>query len=268
MAAFKSASSYNRGAGEPTLVPAAPAARARKLSLALQGGGSLSAFTWGVLDRLLEESDIDIGAISGASAGAINAALLASGLAEGGREAARKALARFWNHLTEEASYRSLMLIGAFSPAGSSVAFGPALQFDPFDLDPLREVLFNHIDFVALRKPACPKLLIATTRVRDGALRLFGNCEMTADVLLASICPPLAHCAVEIEGELLLGRRLCRQPPARWPDGRTSRHAAGAGDAEPRLLRADHQGRDRSPPRSDRGERRAQCRNISARIIR
>jgi NTE family protein len=213
MAAFKSASSYNRGAGEPTLVPAAPAARARKLSLALQGGGSLSAFTWGVLDRLLEESDIDIGAISGASAGAINAALLASGLAEGGREAARKALARFWNHLTEEASYRSLMLIGAFSPAGSSVAFGPALQFDPFDLDPLREVLFNHIDFVALRKPACPKLLIATTRVRDGALRLFGNREMTADVLLASICPPLAHCAVEIEGGSYWDGGFAANPP-------------------------------------------------------
>src|SRR5215475_10958868 len=78
MAAFKSASSSNRSAGEPTLVPASPAARARKLSLALQGGGSLSAFTWGVLDRLLEQPDFEIGAISGASAGAINAALLAS----------------------------------------------------------------------------------------------------------------------------------------------------------------------------------------------
>ena len=140
MAAFKSASSSDRGAPEPTLVPAAPAARARKLSLALQGGGSLSAFTWGVLDRLLEAPDFEIGAISGASAGAVNAALLASGLAEGGRDGARRSLAQFWNYLAEEASFRSLMLIGAFSPAGSSVAFGPALQFDPFDLDPLREV--------------------------------------------------------------------------------------------------------------------------------
>jgi len=153
MAAFKSASSSDRRAAEPTLVPATPIAPSRKLSLALQGGGSLSAFTWGVLDRLLEETDLDIGAISGASGGAINAALLASGLVEGGRDGARKALARFWNHLIEEASFRSLMLIGAFSPAGSSVAFGPALQFDPFDLDPLREVLFNHIDFGALRRP-------------------------------------------------------------------------------------------------------------------
>ena len=166
-----------------------------------------------MLDRLLEAPDFDIGAISGASAGAINAALLASGLAEGGREGARKALARFWNHLTEEASFRSLMLIGAFSPAGSSVAFGPALQFDPFDLDPLREVLFNHIDFVALRKPACPKLLIATTRVRDGALRIFGNRELTADVLLASTCPPLVHCAVEIEGGSYWDGGFAANPP-------------------------------------------------------
>src|SRR5581483_1732882 len=213
MAAFKSASSSDRRTAEPTLVPAPPATRARKLSLALQGGGSLSAFTWGVLDRLLEAPDCDVSAISGASAGAINAALLASGLAEGGREGARKALSRFWNYLTEEASFRSLMLIGAFSPAGSSVAFGAALQFDPFDLDPLREVLFDHIDFVALRKPACPKLLIATTRVRDGALRIFGNRELTADVLLASTCPPLVHCAIEIEGGSYWDGGFAANPP-------------------------------------------------------
>jgi NTE family protein len=213
MAAFKSASSSDRRATEPTLVPATPAVPSRKLSLALQGGGSLSAFTWGVLDRLLEAPDCDIAAISGASAGAINATLLASGLVEGGREGARKSLARFWNHLTEEASFRSLMLIGAFSPAGSSVAFGPALQFDPFDLDPLREVLFNHIDFVALRNPACPKLLIATTRVRDGALRIFRNREITADVLLASTCPPLVHCAVEIEGGSYWDGGFVANPP-------------------------------------------------------
>jgi NTE family protein len=213
MAAFKSASSSDRRAAEPTLVPAAPAARGRKLSLALQGGGSLSAFTWGVLDRLLEAPDLEIGAISGASAGAINAALLAAGLTEGGREGARKALSRFWTHLTEEASFRSLMLIGAFSPAGSSVAFGPALQFDPGDLDPLREVLFDHIDFVALRKPSCPKLLIATTRVRDGGLRIFGNRELTADVLLASTCPPLVHCAVEIEGGSYWDGGFAANPP-------------------------------------------------------
>ncbi len=176
----------------------------QKLSLALQGGGSFGAFTWGVLERLLEEPACEIGAISGASVGAINATLLACGLAQGGRESARKLLTRFWQRMTNETSFRSLMLVGGFSPAGSSVAFGPTLrsgQFDPFDLDPLREALSRDIDFAALRSPSCPQLLVAATRVRDGRQQIFDNAAMTADVLLASTCPPLVHCAVEIEGE-------------------------------------------------------------------
>jgi NTE family protein len=100
----------------------------RRLSLALQGGGSFGAFTWGVLERLLEEPDCDIDAISGASAGAVNGVLLASGLVEGGREGARTRLRGFWRRITEEASFRSLMLIGGFSPAGTSVTFGRGLS--------------------------------------------------------------------------------------------------------------------------------------------
>jgi NTE family protein len=176
----------------------------QKLSLALQGGGSFGAFTWGVLERLLEESACEISAISGASVGAINATLLACGLVQGGREGARKLLARFWQRMTNETSFRSLMLIGGFSTAGSAVAFGPTLrsgQFDPFDLDPLREALARDIDFAALRSPSCPQLLVAATRVRDGRQQIFDNAAMSADVLLASTCPPLVHCAVEIEGE-------------------------------------------------------------------
>lgn len=176
----------------------------RKLSLALQGGGTFAAFTWGVLERLLEESSIEIDTISGASAGAINALLLACGLAEGGREGARTRLSRFWLRLMHEASFRSLMLVGGFSPAGSSVAFGPTLrsgQFDPFDLDPLRQALSRDINFAALRDAKCPKLLIAATRIHDGQQQIFRNDAITADVALASTCPPLVHCAVEIDGE-------------------------------------------------------------------
>ncbi|TFV38590.1 patatin-like phospholipase family protein [Bradyrhizobium frederickii] len=175
----------------------------RRLSLALQGGGTFAAFTWGVLERLLEEP-IEIDTISGASAGAINALLLACGLAEGGREGARSRLNRFWARLMHEASFRSLMLLGGFSPAGSSVAFGPTLrsgQFDPFDLDPLRLALSRDIDFTALQDPRAPKLLIAATRIRDGQQQIFRNDAVTADVALASTCPPLVHCAVEIDGE-------------------------------------------------------------------
>ena len=207
--------------------PARPAARAaktspppswppRKLSLALQGGGSFAAFTWGVLERLLEESACAFDAVSGASAGSVNAVLLASALAEGGRERAHARLAQFWNRMVNEASFRSLMLLGGFSPAGSSVAFGAALrsgQFDPLDLDPLRRVLAKHINFDALRAPDAPKLLIAATRVRDGAARLFRNSEVTADVVLASTCPPLVHCAVDIDGDAHWDGGYAANPP-------------------------------------------------------
>ena len=206
--------------GQP--LPATPASfvvlspPTRKLSLALQGGGSFGAFTWGVLERLLEEPDCEIDAVSGASVGAVNAALLACGLLTGGREGARRQLARFWNRIINESSFRSLMLIGGFSPAGSSVALGPTLrsgQFDPFDLDPLREALTKDIEFAAIRKSNRPKLLIAATRVRDGRLKIFGNADMTPDVLLASTCPPLIHCAIEIAGEPYWDGGFTANPP-------------------------------------------------------
>jgi NTE family protein len=188
----------------------------RKLSLALQGGGTFAAFTWGVLERLLEEPDIEIDTISGASAGAVNALLLACGLAEGGREAARSRLNRFWVRLMHEASFRSLMLVGGFSPTGSSVAFGPTLrsgQFDPFDLDPLRQALSRDINFAALRAAKSPKLLIAATRIRDGQQQIFRNDAITTDVALASTCPPLVHCAVEIDGEAYWDGGFGGNPP-------------------------------------------------------
>lgn len=188
----------------------------RKLSLALQGGGTFAAFSWGVLERLLEEPSIAFDTVSGASAGAINALLLATGLAEGGREGARSRLNRFWVRLMHEASFRSLMLLGGFSPAGSSVAFGPTLrsgQFDPFDLDPLRQALSRDINFAVLRDAACPKLLIAATRIRDGHQQVFRNDAITADVALASTCPPLVHCAVEIDGEAYWDGGFGGNPP-------------------------------------------------------
>ncbi|MDA9409241.1 patatin-like phospholipase family protein [Bradyrhizobium sp. CCBAU 45384] len=207
----------------PVVTTAAPVARTRpqqwpprKLSLALQGGGTFAAFTWGVLERLLEEPSIEFDTISGASAGAINALLLACGLAEGGREGARNRLNRFWTRLMHEASFRSLMLVGGFSPAGSSVAFGPTLrsgQFDPFDLDPLRQALSRDMNFAALRDAKCPKLLIAATRIRDGQQQIFGNDAITADVALASTCPPLVHCAVEIDGEAYWDGGFGGNPP-------------------------------------------------------
>jgi NTE family protein len=211
LAAAGPAASYRQyGVQQPRAWPP------RKLSLALQGGGAFGAFTWGVLDRLLDEDGCELDAISGASAGAINAVLLACGLVEGGRHGAQSRLRRFWTRMTNDASFRALMLIGGFSPAGSSVAFGPALrlgQLDPFDLDPLRQVLAQEINFPALRAPNCPKLLIAATRVRDGRLQIFRNSDITSDVVLASTCPPLVHCAVEIAGESYWDGGFAANPP-------------------------------------------------------
>jgi NTE family protein len=210
LAAAGAAASYRQYGPPPRAWPS------RKLSLALQGGGSFGAFTWGVLDRLLDEPDCDLDAISGASAGAVNGTLLACGLVEGGRHGAQSRLKRFWTRMTNDASFRSVMLVGGFSPAGSSVAFGPALrsgQFEPFDLDPLRQVLGQEINFSALREKTCPRLLVATTRVRDGKLQIFRNRDITADVVLASTCPPLVHCAVEIDGESYWDGGYAANPP-------------------------------------------------------
>jgi NTE family protein len=206
----ESKSGFQARAAEP------PAWPPRKLSLALQGGGTFAAFTWGVLDRLLEEPDLSFDAISGASAGAINAVLLACGLAEGGRERARALLARFWNRTVNGTSFRQLMLIGALSPASTAVSFGPGLrasQFDPLDLGPLRQSLLRDIDFATLRTSACPKLLIAATRVRDGRPQIFRNADITTDVVLASTCPPLVHSAVEIGDEAYWDGGHSANPP-------------------------------------------------------
>lgn len=169
------------------------------LSLALQGGGSFGAFTWGVLDRLLETPDLEFDAISGASAGAVNATLMAAGLAEGGRDGAREKLEKFWKRMSAASSFLPLNAI----PPGMEIlaqALSP-YQFNPFDLNPLRRALESEIDFERIRDARTPRLLIATTRVSDGALRIFRNNELSVDAILASACLPLIHRTVEIDGE-------------------------------------------------------------------
>jgi NTE family protein len=187
-----------------------------RLSLALQGGGSFGAFTWGVLDRLLEEPAIEFDHISGASAGAVNAVLLACGLIEGGREGARAKLGKFWKRMMDDASLLSYMSMLGFPHSDSlgmlSKAFAPN-QVNPFDINPLRRALKLEVDFSTLRDPDCPRLLVATTRVRDGQLRIFRNHEISADAVLASTCLPAIHRAVEIDGEAYWdGAYVCNPP--------------------------------------------------------
>jgi NTE family protein len=180
------------------------------IDLALQGGGSHGAFTWGVLDRLLDETGIDFDGISGTSAGALNAAVLATGWAAGGRTGAQAALRKFWEAVGGAGA--------CFGAAGTPLAsynldgnpFYAAWQqwlhlFSPYQLNPLGgnplgEVLRPHIDEAALRRGPL-KLFIAATAVRTGQPRIFSGETLSLDALLASACLPQLFQAVVIDGE-------------------------------------------------------------------
>jgi NTE family protein len=198
-------------AGVKTANPAWPP---KRLSLALQGGGSFGAFTWGVLDRLLERG-IGFDAISGASAGAVNSALLAAGLLDG-PDAAREKLASFWRRMSHSASFLPATSFATAMLGAGFGAFTRALspaQFNPFDLNPLREALAAEVDFERLRAQSPVKLLVAATRVRDGQLRIFRNPELSVDAVLASACLPLVHRTIEIDGEPYWDGGYVANPP-------------------------------------------------------
>jgi NTE family protein len=184
------------------------------VDLALQGGGAHGAFTWGVLDRLLEEPWLRIDGISGTSAGAMNAAVLIDGHAAGGAAGARAALEAFWQSVSRAALLSPLrrtpldLLLGRwtldYSPAFIAMDLASRL-FSPYDLNPggfnpLREILADSIDFERLAQ-APIKLFVTATNVRTGRGRVFRNSVITPDVLLASACLPTLFQAVEIGGE-------------------------------------------------------------------
>ncbi len=206
-------------APKPSRAPRGRATEPLKIDLALQGGGSHGAFTWGVLDRLLEEERLEIAAISGTSAGAMNAVALAAGLMDGGRLGARRVLRQFWRRVAELSPFHYLQagpLGAAFGPAGAWVApwlepfaqaatqwsqrFSP-YQFNPLNLNPLRDILSDTVDFERVRRCTKSQLFIAATHVRTGGLRVFEQSQLSADVVLASACLPLLFQAVEIDGE-------------------------------------------------------------------
>jgi NTE family protein len=182
-----------------------------RLSLALQGGGSFGAFAWGVLDRLLEEPDIEFDAVSGSSAGAVNAVLLASGMIDGGREGARATLSRFWGAVSQAAAMPQDSQLGA--SLDLIMRLMSPYQFNPFNLNPLREALAAEVDFERLRKRSKIKLLLGATRVRDGSLRILTNEELTVDAVLASACLPLLHHAIELDGEPYWDGGYAANPP-------------------------------------------------------
>ncbi len=184
-------------------------ARPKTISLALQGGGAHGAFTWGVLDYLLEDGRLVIDGISGTSAGAVNAVMLADGLARGGREEARKRLAEFWREASLggnlPAAQRAVLdQLLSFLPMqnfvnGLSRHFSP-YDLNPLDINPLKDLITRSIDFDAVRAFTDLQLFVSATNVHTGAARVFSREEITADVVMASAALPLVFRAVEIDG--------------------------------------------------------------------
>jgi NTE family protein len=184
------------------------------VDFALQGGGAHGAFTWGVLDRLLEEPWLRIDGISGTSAGAMNAAVLVDGHAKNGADGARAALENFWQRVSRAALLSPLrrtpldVLLGRWTLDHSPVFVAMDLMarlFSPYDLspggaNPLRNILAESVDFDRLAQ-ASIKLFVTATNVRTGRGRVFRNSEITPDVLLASACLPTLFQAIEIDGE-------------------------------------------------------------------
>lgn len=186
------------------------------INLALQGGGSLGAFAWGILDRMLEEERIEIEGISACSAGSMNGVSLAYGYAIGGRDGAKQKLEEFWHRISLSASSLPMQaagLAGAYanffrslspfqSVMGKATYLVSPYEVNPQNLNPLKDVLEATIDFEVLRKAEhAPKVYLSATNVRNGKIRIFERKELTADKMLASACLPMLFQAIEVDGE-------------------------------------------------------------------
>jgi NTE family protein len=192
----------------------------RTLNLALQGGGAHGAFTWGVLDVLLEQPELSFEGLSGSSAGAMNAVVFAHGWMQGGRHGARQGLFDFWTEVGRQMPSHG-MTRGegddiSLSPTTRLVAkwaahFSPS-QLNPFALNPLRDILTRQIDFERLRRNSPFKLFVAATQANTGKLRIFRETELTPDMLLASACLPKIHHPVHIDGEPYWDGGYCANP--------------------------------------------------------
>ena len=192
------------------------------IDLALQGGGSHGAFTWGVLDRLLEDETLALQGISGTSAGALNAAVMATGFVDGGRSGARTALRAFWLDVAGNGGCFGSMPVPPDVPAGAWPAAGLAsfnldanpmyawfnqfvrafspYQYNPFDLNLLKDVVQRHVREAAIQRGSL-QLFVTATAVRTGQPRIFSGKELSIDALVASACLPQLFRSVMIDGE-------------------------------------------------------------------
>jgi len=199
----------------------------KKINLALQGGGAHGAFTWGVLDRLLEDDRLDIVGISGTSAGAMNAVVLVDGLETAGPDGAREALKDFWMDLGKLSLTSPIQrtpldrFVGDWSLDWSpgriwfdwfTQTFSP-YEFNPLNINPLRDLLMRHVDFDKVRNCTEILLFLCATNVRTGKTKVFQDGEITADAVMASSCLPEIYQAVEIDGEAYWDGGFMGNPP-------------------------------------------------------
>lgn len=214
----------------PKQPEAATPAKPKIINLALQGGGAHGAYTWGVLDRLLEDDRVEIEGVSGTSAGAMNAAVMVNGFLKDGKPGARLALADFWKKISD---------VGIWSPlhkspferffTGWNMDYSPLYyamdmmtrvfspyELNPLNFNPLRTVLEETLDFDLIQKNSGIKLFVAATHVESGQARVFGAEEITAKVLEASACIPFMFQAVEIDGDAYWDGGYMGNP-AIWP---------------------------------------------------
>ena len=225
----------------PVAHPTAAAAEETEhvVALALQGGGAHGAYTWGVLDRLLEQPDIRVEAVSGTSAGAMNAVLLAHGLTSGGRERARALLEEFWRgiaHAGRLSPFRRSWLDrldGGWNLDRSpwlalmdvARSFVSPYQTNPLGLNPLRDLLDARVDFAALRRQRDIAVHVAATNVETGKPRVFATAELDAERVMASACLPHLFQAVEIDGVPYWdGGYTCNPPLLPLLHGGAARH--------------------------------------------
>lgn len=197
-------------------------ARTRPLSVALQGGGAHGAFTWGVLDKMLEDGRFDIRAITGTSAGSVNAVALAYGLVTGGNDGARQLLEDTWLAIGKRGPATALLggtdgdpSLGMLTRMAKMLTanMSPS-QMNPLGIDPIREVLAHYIDFDELREAASPlEMGIAATNALNGRVRVFTREEVTIEAILASACLPKVTAAVEIDGKPYWDGGYASNPP-------------------------------------------------------
>ena len=218
---------------ETRLRPAPEPVRSYPITLALEGGGALGSFTWGVLERLLDVPGLRIDVVSGTSAGAMNGAMLVQGLAQGrssdrqtgGAREAKSLLETFWHRVAIAAgslpgpSARWLQVVaGTMAPVVEAVRkAGTALNpgVNAFGINPLRGILRELLHPPLFGAPGAPELIVAATRVRTGEARLFRGAEVSIDALLASACLPQIFPAVEIDGEPYWDGGYSSNPPVR-----------------------------------------------------